>query len=62
MSFGLEYTAFVAMKKTSNIKKIRYIIDIIQIGIVIWGLSLRDLVKTIPVDEKEAVDDDVQKI
>ena len=40
----------------------RYMVDFIQMGIVIWGLSLRDVINNIPVDGNKALDDeDIQK-
>ena len=53
--------AFLAMKKSSSFKKVRYILDLTQVGIVIWGFSLRDLIKDIPMDENDKLNNDMQK-
>lgn len=42
ISFGLEYYAFVAVKNSGRMTRIRYSIDLMQLGIVIWGLIAVD--------------------
>ena len=60
-SFFFQFTAFLALKNSSSFKKIRYILDLTQVGIVIWGLSLWDLIKDIPMDQKDKLNNDMQK-
>ena len=42
ISLGLEYFAFLAVKNSGRMTKIRYSIDLMQLGIVIWGLIAVD--------------------
>ena len=42
ISFALEYYAFLAIKNTGRMTKVRNFIDLLQLGIVIWGFMAVD--------------------
>ena len=56
ISFGLEYIAFALVKTIDNIMKIRYAIDFIQLGIVIWGIIVVGMIKDVHSEVEESMD------